>query len=106
MFEPLFGTFAFYDIHEKRKITENFYFDLNPDETLALIRAHSGVEEEASKCCKAFININALTTGVFIVFKLEKVLQGVDISYAVDPYLIEDKNNERLCQNDREYCER
>uniref|UniRef100_A0A914CYV9 C2 DOCK-type domain-containing protein n=1 Tax=Acrobeloides nanus TaxID=290746 RepID=A0A914CYV9_9BILA len=106
LFEPLFGTLAFYDIHEKRKITENFYFDLNPDETLALIRAHSGVEEEASKCCKAFININALTTGVFIVFKLEKVLQGVDISDAVEPYLKEDKNKERLCQNAREYCER
>lgn len=70
VFEPIFGTMALYDINERRKITENFYFDLNSEEILSMIRAHSGVEDEASKCRQALINVNSLNNGVFIVFKV------------------------------------
>jgi dedicator of cytokinesis protein 6/7/8 len=36
-FEPFFCSVALYDVQHKKRISENFYFDLNPDKILDLL---------------------------------------------------------------------
>ncbi|KAE9549990.1 hypothetical protein FO519_006810, partial [Halicephalobus sp. NKZ332] len=105
VFEPIFASGALFDITEKKKISENFYFDLNPEEILGLVRGHLGIEEEASKCKQACFCLTDIRPGIFLVFKFEKVLQGTDIGEALDPYVKEEKK-EKLLFSAREVCDR
>lgn len=38
--EPIFASLALYDVKEKKKISENFYFDLNSEQMKGLLRPH------------------------------------------------------------------
>uniref|UniRef100_A0A9J2PJV5 Dedicator of cytokinesis protein 7 n=1 Tax=Ascaris lumbricoides TaxID=6252 RepID=A0A9J2PJV5_ASCLU len=105
-FEPIFGSIALYDVKEKRKISENFYFDLNDDWLRAMISKHVGREDEASKCTQAVFSISQSIADVFIVVKLEKVLQACEVADASDPYLKEERNKERLVQTAKAFCDR
>ena len=106
VFEPIFASAALYDVFEKKKISENFYFDMNSEEMLYFLRGHLGVEEEASKSRQALFNVTDIRPGLFLVFKFEKVLQGSDINEAVEPYLKEEKNKEKLLTASKEFCDR
>uniref|UniRef100_A0A8C6V920 Dedicator of cytokinesis 8 n=1 Tax=Neogobius melanostomus TaxID=47308 RepID=A0A8C6V920_9GOBI len=68
--EPLFATMALYDLKEKKKISENFYCDLNND----LARA-------------AIFSITYPSPDIYLVIKLEKVLQQGEITACADPYM-------------------
>ncbi|MCP9262223.1 Dedicator of cytokinesis protein 6 [Dirofilaria immitis] len=105
-FEPIFGIMVLYDLKEKRKISENFYFDLNHDSLRGMILQHADCMDEASKCTQAIFSISRPLNDVFIVIKLEKVLQPCEVADACEPYLKEDKNRERLIQTAQQYCER
>lgn len=106
VFEPIFASAAIYDINERKKLSENFYFDLNSEELLSLVRGHLGLEEEASKCRQAMFSVSDIRPGLFLVIKLEKVLQSCDIGEAIEPYLKEERNKEKLILNSKEYCSR
>ncbi|EJW79981.1 hypothetical protein WUBG_09110, partial [Wuchereria bancrofti] len=105
-FEPVFGTIVLYDLKERRKISENFYFDLNDDSLRAMISQHADCVDEASKCTQAIFSISQPLNDIFIVIKLEKVLQPCEVADACEPYVKEDKNKERLMQMAQQYCER
>ncbi|EFO23679.1 hypothetical protein LOAG_04806 [Loa loa] len=105
-FEPVFGTIVLYDLKGKRKISENFYFDVNDDLLQAMISQHADCVDEASKCTQAVFSISQPLNDIFIVIKLEKVLQPCEVADACEPYLKEDKNKERLMQTAQHYCER
>ena len=38
--EPIYASMALYDAKEKKKISENFYFDLNPDSIKNMLATH------------------------------------------------------------------
>lgn len=38
--EPIYASMALYDAKEKKKISENFYFDLNPDSIKHMLATH------------------------------------------------------------------
>ncbi|CAG9532753.1 unnamed protein product [Cercopithifilaria johnstoni] len=105
-FEPIFGAVVLYDLKERRRISENFYFDLNNDSLRAMISQHADCIDEASKCTQAVFSISQSLNDIFIVIKLEKVLQPCEVADACEPYLKEDKNKERLMQTAQQYCER
>ncbi|VDK44685.1 unnamed protein product [Anisakis simplex] len=105
-FEPIFGSIALYDVKEKRKVSENFYFDVNDEILRAMISKRAGHEDSASKCTQAAFSISQSVNNIFIVVKLEKVLQACEVADASDPYLKEDRNKERLLQGAKLYCER
>nr|CRZ23221.1 Bm4167 [Brugia malayi] len=105
-FEPVFGTIVLYDLKERRKISENFYFDLNDDSLRAMISQHADCVDDASKCTQAVFSISQPLNDIFIVIKLEKVLQPCEVADACEPYVKEDKNKERLMQMAQQYCER
>ncbi|XP_060040571.1 dedicator of cytokinesis protein 6 isoform X2 [Erinaceus europaeus] len=99
--EPIFGILALYDVKEKKKISENFYFDLNSDSTKGLLRAHSSHPAISTLARSAIFSITYPSPDIFLVIKLEKVLQQGDISECCEPYMVlkeadTAKNKEKL----------
>ncbi|XP_062827498.1 dedicator of cytokinesis protein 6 isoform X1 [Anolis carolinensis] len=99
--EPIFGSLALYDVKEKKKISENFYFDLNSEHMKSLLRAHSAHPAISTLARSAVFSLTHPSPDVFLVIKLEKVLQQGDISECCEPYMVMKetdtlKNKEKL----------
>uniref|UniRef100_A0A7N4NTZ0 Dedicator of cytokinesis 6 n=1 Tax=Sarcophilus harrisii TaxID=9305 RepID=A0A7N4NTZ0_SARHA len=99
--EPIFGILALYDIKEKKKISENFYFDLNSDHMKGLLRAHVAHPAISTLARSAIFSITYPSPDIFLVIKLEKVLQQGDIAECCEPYMVMKesdavKNKEKL----------
>ncbi|XP_053147840.1 dedicator of cytokinesis protein 6 isoform X4 [Hemicordylus capensis] len=99
--EPIFGSLALYDVKEKKKISENFYFDLNSEHMKGLLRAHSAHPAISTLARSAIFSLTHPSPDIFLVIKLEKVLQQGDISECCDPYMVMKemdalKNKEKL----------
>ncbi|VDN86941.1 unnamed protein product [Brugia pahangi] len=71
-----------------------------------MISQHADCVDDASKCTQAIFSISQPLNDIFIVIKLEKVLQPCEVADACEPYVKEDKNKERLMQMAQQYCER
>ncbi|CAM4610803.1 unnamed protein product [Lepidochelys kempii] len=99
--EPIFGTLALYDIKEKKKISENFYFDLNSEQVKGLLRAPGAHPAISTLARSAIFSITYPSPDIFLVIKLEKVLQQGDIGDCCEPYMVMKetdtaKNKEKL----------
>ncbi|KAB0392742.1 hypothetical protein E2I00_011956, partial [Balaenoptera physalus] len=86
--EPIFGILALYDVREKKKISENFYFDLNSDSMKGLLRAHGTHPAISTLARSAIFSVTYPSPDIFLVIKLEKVLQQGDISECCEPYMV------------------
>ncbi|XP_064604400.1 dedicator of cytokinesis protein 7-like isoform X2 [Liolophura sinensis] len=105
--EPVFATMALYDARERKKISENFYFDLNPDPIKAMISQHVPHQDTSTRSRVCTFSITYPSPDVFLVIRLEKVLQQGDITEAADPYMKEDKTKEeKYRSNAAQFCDR
>ncbi|KAL7830730.1 hypothetical protein SRHO_G00318570 [Serrasalmus rhombeus] len=86
--EPIFGTLALYDVKEKKKISENFHFDLNSEQMKGLLRSHTPVMAISTLARSAIFSITYPSPDIFLVIKLEKVLQQGDIGECCEPYMV------------------
>ncbi|XP_068192082.1 dedicator of cytokinesis protein 7 isoform X1 [Antennarius striatus] len=86
--EPIFGTIALYDVKEKKKISENFYFDLNSDQMKGLMKPHTPHTAISTLARSAIFSITYPSPDIFLVIKLEKVLQQGDIGECCEPYMV------------------
>uniref|UniRef100_A0A4W3H0W9 Dedicator of cytokinesis 6 n=1 Tax=Callorhinchus milii TaxID=7868 RepID=A0A4W3H0W9_CALMI len=86
--EPIFGILALYDVKEKKKISENFYFDLNSDQMKGMLRPHVSHAAISTLARSAIFSITYPSTDIFLVIKLEKVLQQGDIGECAEPYMV------------------
>uniref|UniRef100_A0AAQ4Q4J7 C2 DOCK-type domain-containing protein n=1 Tax=Gasterosteus aculeatus aculeatus TaxID=481459 RepID=A0AAQ4Q4J7_GASAC len=86
--EPIFGTLALYDVKEKKKISENFYFDLNSDQMKGLLKPHTPHIAISTLARSAIFSITYPSADIFLVIKLEKVLQQGDIGECCEPYMV------------------
>uniref|UniRef100_A0AAQ6A075 Dedicator of cytokinesis 6 n=1 Tax=Amphiprion ocellaris TaxID=80972 RepID=A0AAQ6A075_AMPOC len=86
--EPIFGSLALYDIKEKKKISENFYFDLNSDQMKGLLKPHTPHMAISTLARSAIFSITYPSADIFLVIKLEKVLQQGDIGECCEPYMV------------------
>lgn len=103
----MFATVALYDAKEKKKISENFYFDVNQDEQKKMISMHIQQSDVSTMSRAACFSITYPSPDVFLVIRLEKVLQQGDIGDCAEPYMREDKAKEdRLKSNAVQFCER
>ncbi|XP_060109207.1 dedicator of cytokinesis protein 6 [Heteronotia binoei] len=99
--EPIFGSLALYDVKEKKKISENFYFDLNSEHMKSLLRAHGAHPAISTLARSAVFSLTHPSPDIFLVIKLEKVLQQGDIGECCEPYVVlketdAAKNKEKL----------
>ncbi|XP_039194997.1 dedicator of cytokinesis protein 7 isoform X2 [Crotalus tigris] len=112
--EPIFASLALYDVKEKKKISENFYFDLNSEQMKSMLRPHVPPAAITTLARSAIFSITYPSQDVFLVIKLEKVLQQGDIGECAEPYMIMKeadaaKNKEKLDKlksQSEQFCQR
>lgn len=105
--EPIFATMAIYDAKERKKISENFYFDMNSDNLKRMLSTHVRCADASTQSRAGIFEITYPSSDIFLVIRLEKVLQG-DIKDSVEPYLKDDKDKyrEKAKSNAADFCER
>ncbi|XP_073443617.1 dedicator of cytokinesis protein 6 isoform X5 [Dendrobates tinctorius] len=86
--EPIFCVMALYDAKEKKKISESFHFDLNSDAMKNLLRTQGGHQAPSTLARSAIFSITYPSPDIFLVIKLEKVLQQGDIGECCEPYMV------------------
>ncbi|XP_026110053.1 dedicator of cytokinesis protein 7-like isoform X3 [Carassius auratus] len=86
--EPIFGSLALYDVREKKKISEDFHFDLNSDQMKSLLRPHCPHVAISTLARSTIFSITYPSPDIFLVIKLEKVLQQGDIGECCEPYMV------------------
>ncbi|XP_068560329.1 dedicator of cytokinesis protein 8 isoform X1 [Cebidichthys violaceus] len=85
--EPIFATMALYDLKEKKKISENFYFDLNSEQLKNFLKPHTPHVDQSTLARSAIFSITYPSPDIYLVIKIEKVLQQGEISDCADPYM-------------------
>jgi hypothetical protein len=85
--EPIFAVMALYDAKEKKKISESFHLDCNPSDITHMLDIHVEERSMASLSRSGIFNISYPSADVFLIVKIEKVLQQGDVTEAVEPYL-------------------
>ncbi|XP_028174738.1 dedicator of cytokinesis protein 7-like [Ostrinia furnacalis] len=103
--EPLFASMALYDAKEKKKLSENFYFNLNSECTRQMLAAHVPHADLSTLSRSAVFDILNPSADVFLVVRVEKVLQG-DVNECVEPYIKDDKNREKVRASAQAACTR
>ncbi|XP_077326427.1 dedicator of cytokinesis protein 6 isoform X7 [Lithobates pipiens] len=86
--EPIFCVMALYDAKEKKKISEAFHFDLNSDAVKNMLRAQGGHPAPSTLARSAIFSITYPSPDIYLVIKLEKVLQQGDIGECCEPYMV------------------
>ncbi|MED6265161.1 Dedicator of cytokinesis protein 7 [Characodon lateralis] len=112
--EPIFASLALYDVKEKRKISENFFFDLNSEQIKGMLRPHIQTAAISTLARSAIFSITYPSQDIFLVIKLEKVLQQGDIGECAEPYMVfkesdASKNKEKLEKlrsQSEQFCQR
>ena len=88
--EPIFASIALYDAKEKKKLSENFYFDMNSDNLKRMLTSHVPYSDNSTLSRSCILDVSYPSPDLFLVIRLEKVLQG-DINECAEPYLKDDK---------------
>ncbi|XP_033093064.1 dedicator of cytokinesis protein 8 isoform X3 [Trachypithecus francoisi] len=86
--EPLFASIALYDVKERKKISENFHCDLNSDQFKGFLRAHTPSVAASSLARSAVFSVTYPSSDIYLVVKIEKVLQQGEIGDCAEPYLV------------------
>ncbi|XP_026681191.1 dedicator of cytokinesis protein 7 isoform X2 [Diaphorina citri] len=103
--EPMFATLALYDCRERKKVSENFYFDMNSENNRHMLSPHIPYVDCSTTSHACILNITHASPDLFLVIKLDKVLQG-DINECAEPYMKDERNIEKVRQNAAQSCER
>ena len=106
--EPVWASMCLYDLKEKRKVSENFAFDLNTDSIKHMLNTHQTHEDPSSLTKSCIFNVTYPSADLFLVVRIEKVLQQGDISECVEPYIKVQSSSalEKLQLNANQFCER
>uniref|UniRef100_A0A9L0RUI0 Dedicator of cytokinesis 8 n=1 Tax=Equus caballus TaxID=9796 RepID=A0A9L0RUI0_HORSE len=86
--EPLFASIALYDVKERKKISENFHCDLNSDQFKGFLRAHTPSVATSSQARSAVFSVTYPSSDIYLVVKIEKVLQQGEIGDCAEPYMV------------------
>ncbi|CAF3642968.1 unnamed protein product [Adineta steineri] len=104
--EPMFVTLALYDFKERKKISENFHFDLNSDALKQMIHIRPAVDG-STLSLSAIFPISFPSPDIYLIIRIEKVLQQGDSSDCAEPYIKQDlKNQQRYHEQAIQFCQR
>ncbi|XP_062985366.1 dedicator of cytokinesis protein 8 [Elgaria multicarinata webbii] len=112
--EPLFASLALYDIKERKKISENFHCDLNAEQFKGFLRSHTPHIDPSSQARSAVFSVTYPTPDIYLVLKIEKVLQQGEIGDCAEPYMVLKENEsgktkekvEKLKVQAESFCQR
>ncbi|KAM5192638.1 dedicator of cytokinesis protein 8 [Mantella aurantiaca] len=112
--EPLFVSIALYDCKERKKISESFHCDLNSDAFKSHLRTHTPSVAPSSQARTALFSITYPSQDIFLVVKIEKVLQQGEISECSEPYMVYKESDggktkekiEKLKSQAENFCQR
>uniref|UniRef100_A0A8C5SPD1 Dedicator of cytokinesis C/D N-terminal domain-containing protein n=1 Tax=Laticauda laticaudata TaxID=8630 RepID=A0A8C5SPD1_LATLA len=112
--EPLFVTVALYDIRERKKISESFHCDLNSEQFKGFLRSHTPCIDSSSQARAAVFSVTYPSSDIYLVLKIEKVLQQGEIGDCAEPYIFLKENEsgktkekiEKLKQQAENFCQR
>ncbi|CAB3399746.1 unnamed protein product [Caenorhabditis bovis] len=105
-FEPLFVSMAIYDIRQKMKVTESVHFSIVDNDKLDMLGKHQ--PKYVNSNLQALFNVSGPVIDMFLVIKIEKVLQQSDVFDGSEPYTgtREEKNVEKLKSSAEDFCQR
>uniref|UniRef100_A0A3Q4MRI1 Dedicator of cytokinesis 8 n=1 Tax=Neolamprologus brichardi TaxID=32507 RepID=A0A3Q4MRI1_NEOBR len=83
----VFFPLIFQLLHLQFSISENFYCDLNSEQFKNFLKNHTDHIDPSSTAKSAIFSITYPSTDIYLVIKIEKVLQQGEISDCVDPYV-------------------
>eukprot|EP01094_Clydonella_sp_ATCC50884_P017219 TRINITY_DN2957_c0_g1_i1.p1 TRINITY_DN2957_c0_g1~~TRINITY_DN2957_c0_g1_i1.p1 ORF type:complete len:1831 (-),score=674.61 TRINITY_DN2957_c0_g1_i1:292-5784(-) len=105
--EPLFCSMAIYDFEAQKRVSENFYFHII--EQVIKMNLPSGMITSGPRAKKALFTVSHPNPNLFLVLRIEKVLQG-DVEANAEPYIKHDSMKERdlekAVNNVKSACER
>lgn len=110
--EPMWASMALYDLKERKKLSENFYFDLNTEPLKQLLQSHQTHEDVSTQAKACIFNITYPSDDLFLVIRVEKCLQQGDIGECAEPYVKAAQSGqstsqvEKLATNAAQFCER
>uniref|UniRef100_A0A674C059 Dedicator of cytokinesis 8 n=1 Tax=Salmo trutta TaxID=8032 RepID=A0A674C059_SALTR len=83
------------------RISENFYCDLNSDQFKGFLKPHTPQTDHSTLSRAAIFSITYPSPDIYLVIKIEKVLQQGEISDCAEPYMVmkesdSAKNKEKL----------
>ncbi|XP_071453557.1 dedicator of cytokinesis protein 9 [Hetaerina americana] len=128
--EPYFTSLALFDAKQGRKISENFHFDINGKEMVDMLPplcdkldgdiegdedpsvTESVPEDWALSARKAIFSVQDPHPEIYLVVRIEKVLQGGSVAAAADPYVRSAKSSDplmappRLLRTVQSFCQR
>ncbi|XP_076814693.1 dedicator of cytokinesis protein 7-like isoform X2 [Clavelina lepadiformis] len=106
--EPIYATIALYDTKLKKKISENFHFDLNSESVRKMTKSEGSHSSISSLARTGIFSVTYPSHDIFIVIKLEKVLQQGDVTECAEPYMKDatEKMQDKAKQNAKWFCER
>ncbi|XP_056152523.1 dedicator of cytokinesis protein 8 [Lampris incognitus] len=91
--EPIFASLALYDLKEKKKISENFYCDLNSEQFKGFLKHHTPHVDHSSLARSGIFSITYPSPDIYLVIKIEKVLQQGEIGDCAEPYMTMREND-------------
>ncbi|KAK9408182.1 dedicator of cytokinesis protein 8 [Crotalus adamanteus] len=112
--EPLFVTVALYDIKERKKISESFHCDLNSEQFKGFLRSHTPCIDSSTQARAAVFSVTYPSSEIYLVLKIEKVLQQGEIGDCAEPYMFLKESEsgktkekiEKLKQQAENFCQR
>ncbi|XP_034266183.1 dedicator of cytokinesis protein 8 isoform X2 [Pantherophis guttatus] len=112
--EPLFVTLALYDIRERKKISESFHCDLNSEQFKGFLRSHTPCIDSSTQARAAVFSVTYPSSDIYLVLKIEKVLQQGEIGDCAEPYIFLKESEsgktkekiEKLKQQAENFCQR
>lgn len=73
-FEPLFLSMALYDAKEKRKISENFYLDMNSDLMKRMLQNHVPYADMSTLARSCIFNVSSHSAqDIFLVIRVSEL---------------------------------
>jgi len=84
--EPIFASMALYNVKERKKVSENFYFDMTSEPVKKLLETHVPYQDVSSLSRSCIFHLTRASPDVFLVIR---VCPSAPHNTAVEIQLIE-----------------
>jgi len=68
--EPIFASMALYNVKDRRKVSENFYFDMTSEDVKRMLGQHVPFYDPSSLSRSCIFQLTQPSTDVFLVIRV------------------------------------